>query len=63
MYMKKNLYWDIATEARIQKAKKKTKASESKIIRTLIHKTPFDKMVEYLNEDMKLVDEIELNRF
>ena len=63
MYMWKTVYWDIATEARIQKAKKKTKASESKIIRTLIHKTPFDKMVEYLNEDMKLVDKVELNRF
>jgi len=61
--MKKTVYWNIATEARIQKAKKKTKASESKIIRTLIHKTPFDKMVEYLNEDMKLVNKVELNRF
>jgi hypothetical protein len=63
MYKKKTVYWDIATEARIQKAKKKTKASESKIIRTLIHKTPFDVMVEYLNEDIKLADKIKLNRF
>lgn len=45
----------------IKKTAKKMKISESEVIRRRIKS--FDEMVKELQEDMKLVDEIELNRF
>lgn len=53
--MKKTLYFDIATEAKIQKIKhkmRKDKVTESHIVRTAIRMTPFDKMVEELNAEL-----------
>ncbi len=49
----KTLYLDIDTEVRLVKMAKKGKVSQSKVVKTLIHKTPFDKMVELLNEELK----------
>ncbi len=64
--MNKNLYFDIKTVARLKQIKGKIKGkkpSTSKIVRTLIQKTPFDTMIGYLNEDMKLTGSVPLNRF
>ncbi len=53
--MKKNLYWDIKTEAKVQKIKKtlKNKVSESRIVRKAVFMTPFDKLVEELNREIE----------
>jgi len=55
MYMKKTLYFDIETQAKITKIKHKLKGkvSESLIARKAIHMTPFDKMVEELRAELK----------
>ena len=52
--MKKTLYWDINTQAKVKKVRKqlKNKVSESYIVRKAVHMTPFDKMVEELNAEL-----------
>ncbi len=53
---RKTLYFDIATEAKVMKLEKKffkQKVSKSHIVSKFIHMTPFDKMVEELNEELK----------
>jgi len=54
--MKKTLYFDIATEAKLVKIEnklRKHRVSQSHIVRKAIHMTPFDKLVEELNEEIK----------
>ena len=53
--MKKTLYFDIGTQAKLNKIVKhfkKHKVSESRITRTIIRMTPFDKAVEELNAEL-----------
>lgn len=52
--IKKTLYFDVATEAKVQKIQRKLKykVTESHIARHAIHMTPFDKMVEELRAEL-----------
>lgn len=45
-----NLYFDIRTKVKLKKASKKTKKSASKIIRTWVASTAFDRHVAELNK-------------
>lgn len=63
--MKKTLYWDIETEARIEKIREKVakktgrndwRVSDSRISRVAIRLTPFDKMVAALQKEINEKD-------
>jgi len=65
--IKKTLYFDIKTVAKIQKIQykfttKKKRLSESEIAEAFIKMTPMDQAIAYLNADMKLADKLPLNR-
>ena len=54
--MKKTLYFDVETEAKVQRIKKNTGASESKIVRHTINRVTFKDLLHELREDMRHAD-------
>lgn len=60
---KKTLYWDIETETKLKKVQKKTKMSQSAIIKSLVKRITFDDMVHALEQDMKNADYIDINKY
>lgn len=60
--MRKTLYFDINTEAKVKKIKNKLKhkVTESQIARKAISLTSFEEMVEALNIDMQNTKHIQI---
>jgi hypothetical protein len=51
--MKKTLYFDIKTEAKVRRLKNRTGATESKVVRHAINRVTYQELYKELVEDMK----------